>query len=424
MVSTSSRIHASLLAATLVLTACGGSDDDAGTATTAAATSPPTSSPTTTEPAATVPPATTAPATAPSTAPATTAPPPTTVPAPEPWTPAGPGPYEVGVTTVVIDDAERPLTVEVWFPLDTAVDVPPQRYTLVPGVYYESPDAFAAPVGSIADAEPFPLIVYSHGSGAIRFLHSSYTEALASHGHVVVAADHTGNTVFDRLAGTGPSEQTAVDRPTDVSRLIDAFTNAEHPTAGPFARAVDAERVAVTGHSLGGFTSIASVTGIDTPNGAVPPDERVDAIMPLAPAVLESLLSDERLATLDVPMMIVVGTDDATTPVDPNVTRLWELTTNSPAYRVELVAGEHQTFTDFCAYQDFLPQLEAVPEVVIDIVDDFSVEGCSPGDIDAARAAELTNTYVLRFLDEVFRGGPAIDPTVVATPDDVIFEAR
>jgi predicted dienelactone hydrolase len=206
-----------------------------------------------------------------------------------------------------------------------------------------------------------------------------------------------------------------------VRRVIDAFVDPAHPAAGPHAANVDAERIAVTGHSFGGFTSIAMVTGFANEVGEVAPDERVDAIIPLAPAVGPTLLTDELLGTLDVPMMVVVGTDDVTTPVDPNVTRLWDLAPGTPAYRVELVAGEHQTFTDICAYQEALPALDNVPPIVIDTIDTFAVEGCSEGDMNDVRANDLTITYVLQFLAEVFAEG---DPITAAAPDDVIFQSR
>ena len=104
------------------------------------------------------------------------------------------------------------------------------------------------------------------------------------------------------------------------------------------------------------------------------------------------------------------------------MTRLWSLSKNSPAYRVELVAGQHQTITDICAYQTFLPELANVPEVITKTIDSFAAEGCAPGDIDAKRAAELTNSYVLRFLDQVFGNGPALSAS--ANPEDIIFAAR
>jgi predicted dienelactone hydrolase len=421
----------------LIVAACGGDDDATPAVTTDAAetaddtadeaTDTETASPDTTVPATTAP-VTTAPATI---APATTAPAtaPSTAPAAADWAPIGPGPYEVGVSTVTVGaDAERPLTVDVWFPIADGVDtatLSPQRYTLLPDVYYESPDAFAATAAELAGEGPFPLVVYSHGSGGLRYLHSSYTEALASYGYVVAAPDHTGNTVFDRLSGGGdPVEQIAFNRPNDVAEVITAFTDTDDPAAGPFAAAVDADRVAVTGHSFGGYTAIAMATGASTPVGEFAADDRVDAIIPLAPANSEVLVSDDALATIAVPMMVVVGTDDATTPVDPNVTRLWDLTTTAPAYRVELVAGEHQTFTDLCAYREFLPLLPDVPEFVVTTIEEYGVEGCSDGDIDDERAADITNTYVIQFLDEVFRDGPAIDESVVAPPADVVFDRR
>ena len=169
-----------------------------------------TSAPATTAPTleTSVPDTTAAPETSsPATIPTTTAAPTTTVPEPEPWAPVAAGPYAVGVETVTLDDPAgvRPLTVDVWFPIDTDVDtstLAPQQYTLLPGVYYESPDAFAATVDQIASGEQLPLIVYSHGSNGLRYIHSSYTEALASHGYLVVAADHTGNTAVDYIADT------------------------------------------------------------------------------------------------------------------------------------------------------------------------------------------------------------------------------
>jgi len=408
------------------LTACSGSGAENAATTTAAPTTQATES---SVPEATVAPGTTV-ARSTTIAPTTTAATTTTVPDPAAWAPVGAGQYAVGVATVTIDDPAgvRPLTVDVWFPIDDGIDTATliaQQYTLLPGTYYESPDAFAATADQIESDERFPLIVYSHGSSGLRYIHSSYTEALASHGYVVVAADHTGNTAIDYIAGTGASAaEVGVNRLADVRRLIDSFVDPDDPIAGPYAAQVDAERIVVTGHSAGGFTALATITGYSNEVGDVPPDDRVDAIVTLAPAVSASFFTDELLATIEIPMMTVVGTNDMTTPVDPNVTRLWDLTTGAPAYRVELVDGAHQTFTDLCAYIEFLPNLDDVPEIITQTIEDFAVQGCSPGDLDYRRAAELTNTYVIQFLDEVLNGGPAIDPALVATPDDVIFYAR
>jgi len=367
-----------------------------------------------------------------STEPAATAAPtsltPTTIAEPTEWAPIGRGDFKVGVATLVVDDAERPLTVDVWFPIDAPVDVSSRAahpYTFLPGVYYESPTAVTATADELSLDGQHPLIVYSHGSSGIRYIHSSYSETLASYGYIVVAPDHTGNTIADRIAGNvfDPAA-ISLARLNDVRRMIDAFTDPTHPTAGPFAAGVDRERIALAGHSFGGFTALATVTGYANDLGSFAPDPRVDAIMLMAPAVSEAAFSDEALAAITVPMIVLVGTDDVTTPVDPNVTRLWAQSTNSPAYELELVNGEHQTFTEVCNYQDFLPSLTDVPAFITEVLDSYAVEGCALGDMDDARAADITNTYVIQFLDQLWNGGPAIDPAVVATPDDVLFQAR
>ena len=60
----------------------------------------------------------------------------------------------------------------------------------------------SATAADISADGPFPLVVYSHGSGGLRFIASDYTEAIASHGYIVAAPDHTGNTALERLSNT------------------------------------------------------------------------------------------------------------------------------------------------------------------------------------------------------------------------------
>ncbi|NNC80118.1 MAG: hypothetical protein HKN94_08205 [Acidimicrobiales bacterium] len=320
-------------------------------------------------------------------------------------------------------ESDRPLTVDIWFPLEPGSTGDPQQYTLLPGVYYESPLAVAATPDTIAGSDPYPLVIYSHGSGGLRYIHSDYTEAIASHGYIVAAADHTGNTAVDQLLSSSDEPATiAFNRPNDVSNLIDEMLDTTSEITSPFAERIDSENVAVTGHSFGGFTSFAMASGYENEIGSFAADERVDAIITLAPFT-SPILSDEALSAVSVPSLMIVGTDDKTTPVDPNVTRPWDLMTSDISYRVELSAAEHQTFTDVCDYQDYLPTLDAVPEPITTTIDSFAEAGCQPGDMPIDRAQELTNTFAIRFLNEVLRGGPGFDPET-AMPEDVVFLMR
>ena len=136
--------------------------------------------------------------------------PPTTETAPDTGPPLKPleilptGPYGVGIKTMTIDTgSDRPLTTDIWFPLDgPAGDGPRHEYTLIPGLTDTSDTAVDAEYSAMSPDGPFPLVVYSHGSGGLRYVASDYTEAIASYGYIVVSADHTGNTALDGLLCT------------------------------------------------------------------------------------------------------------------------------------------------------------------------------------------------------------------------------
>ncbi len=427
------RLGPLLLSLTLVAAACGGSDDGAESTVAPDVSSQPEvtddGSPvsevdvpsTEPEPAATE--AEPAPSEPPAIAPVESEPALSELPD------LGPGEYEVGVQTITITDEnrDRPLTVDVWFPLADGTTGDPNRYTFITGDYYQSPDAIAADATSISPDGPFPLVVYSHGSGGLRYIASNYTETLASHGYLVVAPDHTGNTAVERVSDSSDDREViALNRPQDVRAVIDAMADPDDPETAGFTASVDPERIAVTGHSFGGFTTYAVASGYENDIGSVEPDPRVDAIIPIAPAVggddpSDQLLSDGRLESITTPALVIVGTNDQTTPNDPNVTRAWELTESSPSYRLELVDAQHNTFTDICDYLEFFPSLPEVNPLVIETIESQAVEGCSPGDMPIRRAQELTNTFAVSFLDSIFADGEMISAESTDIPEDVNY---
>ena len=336
-----------------------------------------------------------------------------------------PGPYDVGVQTITIDAAsERPLTVEVWFPIADGSNAAPYPYTLLPGAFYESPYALAAEPTEISDDGPFPLVVFSHGSPAVRLLYSNFAEAIASAGYVVAAPDHTGNTVFDFFAGTIADRETnAYNRPLDVQTVMTAMTDPTSDETASFVASVDPERIAVAGHSVGGFTAYATVAGHTNSVGTVEPDERVDAIITLAPA--SGGTTDDEFATIEQPALVIAGTLDTATPIDPNVTRPWDLSKSSPHHRVDLIGGEHYSFTDFCEFADFFPTMETPPpDLIVETVDEYGAESCAPDVMPSERVHDLTNTFAVAFLESQFRDAEFIDPATTTIPDDVVFMSR
>ena len=299
-----------------------------------------------------------------------------------------PGPYPVGRRTEQVTDAsraDRALAVEVWYP--AATEAPPTPYELIPGVGFDSE---LASVDSTPSADgPFPLVVFSHGSGGLRQQSASIVETIASHGFVVVAADHVGNTAIDRLIGTETSfEVSARNRVLDVGLLIDEVEGGR--LAGGLA---DTEHIAVMGHSFGGFTALAAAGGYED----IAADPRVDAIVPLAPA--SSRISDEALGSIGIPMLIVTGSDDQTTPVDDQSTRPLELA-GGPATLVEIDGGSHEVVTNIC---DILEAVSApgapVPEGTVAAAEGLAGTTCEPdAPVTVQDAFDATEHHVVAFL--------------------------
>ena len=311
--------------------------------------------------------------------------------------PGARGAFAVGVRTITVDDPTRPgrrLVTEVWYPVSSE-DVPihPQlaTYEVLPTIRPPTQFAFG---GELPVAPgPSPLVVYSHGRGGMRFIASFCTEVLASHGFVVVACDHPGDTTIDAFLGSAVDEdEDLMLRPPDVSAVLDAVLAGDGDWSW-LAGHVDPARVGVVGHSFGATTALALAGGI----ASWPIDPRVRAIVGMA--AYTRPLGDETLRRVDIPTLLISGTADLSTPIALDTERPWHLVPGRPLVRVDLEGAAHQSFTDVCAYRDLLDTVADLPDALRDAVHAYAADGCGPGLLDIGTALRLTNRYTVAFLD-------------------------
>ncbi|MCK9923802.1 dienelactone hydrolase family protein [Frankia sp. AgPm24] len=242
---------------------------------------------------------------------------------------------------------------------------------------------------------PFPLVVFSHGSAGSRVQAATLLEGLASHGYVVAAPDHTGDTLLDAAAGqTEPQTPMAVERSRDLSAVLDALTDPSCQVRD----LVRSDQIATVGFSFGGLTSIVSSIGLLD----APADPRVRASVGLSAAT--SPLPAAWLAENRVPTLLLGGTRDTSIPLSLNAERAFgQLTSSRPRVLVTVADDTHNSFTDVCR-QAALVRDRGMPAQVSARITLTAAATCGPPMIDPVRAELLVQRATVAFLDWQLRG--------------------
>lgn len=341
-----------------------------------------------------------------------------------PFPPAGPsaapppaemGPYAVGVRTIDFVDTSRTtpgsseprrLRTEIWYPAAESARGRVERYVLhdylSPSQQAEIP---AEALGALetaaqrdapirASGEKFPVVLFSHGKGGIRMQSTFFTVFLASHGFVVVAPDHEGDTLRHLLDEgdivISPTTDSFFDRPLDMSFVLDRL---EEPHDDPLFQIMDLERVGISGHSFGALTAFRTA-------GA---DARIDAVLAHTPVGigLVELGLEVPVDAFGIPIMIQAGGMDRTLPADMHATSMWDHIT-APGYYLMLEHAGHFTYSDLC-----ILDVETI-DAALEEIDASNVltDGCGTENIAPARAFPVIRHYSIGFFNRWLRDSP------------------
>jgi predicted dienelactone hydrolase len=213
--------------------------------------------------------------------------------------------FNVGCCATDVNDPVQGARIPIWLFYPTQM---PERTECI------GPYQLNLAMNAAMEGERTSLVVVSHGGGGSSLTYRNLAAHLARTGFAVALLEHPGNSRSDNsLNGTAANLE---NRPRHIRLAIDAaFAD---NTVGAL---LSGDRVALIGHSMGGYTSLAVAGGrpmtgpLETPPGGRPvsipvlSDHRVRALVLLAPAC-GWFSSEAALANVDVPILMLTAEKD------------------------------------------------------------------------------------------------------------------
>lgn len=313
----------------------------------------------------------------------------------------------IGFHRTTLADPQRPLEMVVWYPATTHATAQ---------VIDDSPVFVSA--SAVRDAPPtpgeHPLVVLSHGYRGNWSNQMWLASALADQGYIVAAVNHPGSTTHDRSAQAAAQ---LWQRPVDLRRAIEAVV----AQPGKFG-AVAPQRIAVVGHSLGGWTALeiagarfdperfaedckahaqlASCNVYKQMNPASTAQAKADLAadrryQPVSAIVSLDLglsrgMTDASLATLPVPALVIAaGAPSEDLPAQLESADLAKRLPAATTRYVEINDATHFSFTSICK-----------PGAIEMLEEDAPGDGVICRDRDNARPREVIQQQVVALISD------------------------
>jgi predicted dienelactone hydrolase len=288
------------------------------------------------------------------------------------------GNFDVGSRVVHVElkgtaKERRPMDVLLWHPADkkcyasATPTVYASRLNGIPIIHPTLPDTWV-PMSFVVPAErarrcvlvdqggpSFPLIVYTHPAMSDPQNPAYTLERLASHGFIIAAPWHNGDTQDDQRidvinqragkkilqcfdGGASPCldglNKALQNRALDLSALLDVVPSI-------FGDRVDMDKIGVLGQSRGSLTALASAGGSTPLN--IKPEPRIKAIMTMTIGMRTATFSVD-LANVKLPALMVTSKADRNADMSIAVDAFNTISSEEKAL-VVLERGEHAVYS-------------------------------------------------------------------------------
>jgi predicted dienelactone hydrolase len=238
-------------------------------------------------------------------------------------TACGSSSHGVGIRQTIYVDHNRPT------PAHAGIAAAPSR-TLEVWIYYPVDHGKPARRGA-----PFPLILFSHGSGASPSIYAPLLSSLARAGFVVVAPVYPLTNTHTQ-GGVDVSDVT--EQPRDASFVLDQVL-AQAARPGWLHGFIDPHRIGAAGHSLGAMTTY----GLAYNKCCRDPRIRAAAILSGATVVLPGqtqTFPDNQFFTANTtPLLVVEGDHDTLVP--PSSVLASYQRAPRPKFYMTMIGGTH-----------------------------------------------------------------------------------
>lgn len=277
------------------------------------------------------------------------------------------GPRSVVETTSLVTgnlgNEDRSLRVRFWYPsqADTGKKAQYEHEIVVGG---NDPVSVSFAGQAITDAAAkegqYPLVVMSHGFGGWAEHYSNLGEHIASRGYVVASIDHADERVTGAASFLTSFSNVLQNRSLDQRQVIKAIIAKAASENSGYYSAIDAEKIALLGYSMGGFGALRTAGApydysaeslgnlpdeaektIQNGTQETAPISALIAIAPWGGTADNRSWNADSLSKITVPSLFIAGNQDDVSDYEGGISWIFDAMQNSQRHMLTYREARH-----------------------------------------------------------------------------------